>query len=44
MFEGCVNLVGGNGTRYEKSNREGCHYANIDDLFAYGLGYFTKKE
>lgn len=49
MFEGCVNLVGGNGTKYERPEEgyryytQGCDYANIDGGVI-GSGYLTKKE
>ncbi len=49
MFEGCVNLVGGNGTEYERPEEgyryytQSCDYARIDGGIL-GRGYLTKKE
>jgi surface protein len=49
MFEGCVNLVGGNGTKYERPEEgyryyaQGCYNAKIDGGII-GSGYLTKKE
>ena len=40
MFNGCTNLVGGNGTRYSKSNITAT-YARIDRSGT--PGYFTEK-